>query len=148
MDRTSLEYPHYLGQLQAIHALRDELELTPQQYQRLLHRLTGSRSAKFMTPEQREKVISFMNLHRELDEVVAKAEAAREQLNASFGLIELETAMDKEVYLNGEFLTRTGASIESIMAMMRTRYGEDARLICASEEREVDETSLKLEFVA
>ena len=142
------DHAHYVGQLQAIHALRDELELSPVQYQRLLHRLTGSRSAKYMTEGDRERVISFFSLHRELSEVVAKAQGALEQLNGSFGLAEPELSMDKEVYLNGDFLTRTQASIESVVMMMRTRYGADARLICASEEREVDETSLKLEFVA
>lgn len=142
------DYSHYLGQLQAIHALRDELELTPAQYQKLLHQLTGSYSAKYMTEGERERVISFFALHRDLSEMVAKAQSALEQLNGSFTLAEPELLMDKEVYLNGEFLTRTRAPIESVVMMMRTRYGADARLICATEEREVDETSLKLEFIA
>jgi hypothetical protein len=142
------DYSHYLGQLQAIHALRDELELTPAQYQKLLHQLTGSYSAKYMTEGERERVISFFALHRDLSEMAAKAQNALEQLNGSFALAEPELLMDKEVYLNGDFLTRTQAPIESVIMMMRTRYGADARLICASEEREVDETSLKLEFVA
>jgi hypothetical protein len=142
------DYPHYLSQLQAIHALRDELELSPQQYGRLLARLTGSRSAKYMTPEERERVIAFFSLHRDLSELVAKAQSALERLNRSFSLAGAELMMDKEIYLNGEFLTRTTAPIESVIGMMRSRYGEDARLVCASEEREVDETSLKLEFVA
>ena len=148
MEKTSPDYPHYVGQLQTIHALRDALELGPQQYQGLLAHLTGSRSAKFMTPEQREKVISFMRIHQELDETVSRAEQARAQLNASFRASQAENAMDKEVYINGEFLTHTATSIESIIQMMRGLYGDDARLICATEEREVDETSLKLEFVA
>ena len=142
------EHSHYVGQLQAIHALRDELELSPVQYQKLLHKLTGSRSAKYMTEGDRERVISFFALHRDLSELVAKAQGALEQLNGSFSLAEPELMMDKEVYLNGDFLTRTQAPIESVVMMMRTRYGAEARLICASEEREVDETSLKLEFVA
>ncbi|ADI15621.1 hypothetical protein [Truepera radiovictrix] len=142
------DYPHYLSQLGAIHALRDELELTPQQYRRLLQRLTGSTSAKYMTPEERERLIAFLVLHRDLSDLAARTQAALEHLNASFGLVGGEVAMAKEVYLNGDFLTRTQASLESIIAMMRTRYGDDARLVCASEEREVDETSLKLEFVA
>ncbi len=148
MEKTSPDYPYYVGQLQTIHALRDELELAPNQYQGLLEHLTGSRSAKFMTPEQREKVISFMRIHRELDETVSRAEQARAQLNASFRASQAENAMNKEVYINGEFLTRTATSLESIIQMMRGLYSEDARLICATEEREVDETSLKLEFVA
>lgn len=142
------DYAHYVGQLQAIHALRDELELTPTQYQKLLHNLTGSYSAKYMTEGERERVISFFALHRDLSELVAKAQGALEQLNGSFALANPELLMDKEVYLNGDFLTRTQAPIESIVMMVRTRYGAEARLICASEEREVDETSLKLEFVA
>jgi hypothetical protein len=142
------DYSHYLGQLQAIHALRDELELSPAQYQKLLYKLTGSPSAKYMTEGERERVISFFALHRDLSELVAKAQGALEQLNGSFALANPELLMDKEVYLNGDFLTRTQAPIESIVMMMRTRYGSEARLICASEEREVDETSLKLEFVA
>ncbi len=142
------DYSDYLGQLQAIHALRDELELTPAQYQLLLHRLTGSYSAKYMTESDRERIISFFSLHRDLSELVAKAQGALEQLGGSFSLAQPELLMDKEVYLNGDFLTRTQASIESVVMMMRTRYGEAARLICATEEREVDETSLKLEFVA
>ncbi|CAA9579952.1 MAG: hypothetical protein AVDCRST_MAG86-2660 [uncultured Truepera sp.] len=142
------DHSHYIGQLQAIHALRDELELTPVQYQKLLHKLTGSRSAKYMTEGERERVISFFALHRDLSEMVAKAQTALEQLNGSFGLAQPELLMDKEVYLNGDFLTRTQAPIESVVMMMRSRYGAEARLICASEEREVDETSLKLEFVA
>jgi len=142
------DYAHYVGQLQAIHALRDELELTPAQYQKLLHNLTGSYSAKYMTEGERERVISFFALHRDLSELVAKAQGALEQLNGSFTLANPELLMDKEVYLNGDFLTRTQAPIESIVMMVRTRYGAEARLICASEEREVDETSLKLEFVA
>jgi len=142
------DYAHYVGQLQAIHALRDELELTPTQYQKLLHNLTGSYSAKYMTEGERERVISFFALHRDLSELVAKAQGALEQLNGSFTLANPELLMDKEVYLNGDFLTRTQAPIESIVMMVRTRYGAEARLICASEEREVDETSLKLEFVA
>ena len=142
------DYPHYLAQLQAIHALRDELELTPTQYQKLLHQLTGSYSAKYMTEGERERIISFFSLHRDLSDVVARAQGALEQLNDSFSLAAPELLMDKEVYLNGDFLTRTQAPIESVVMMMRTRYGADARLICASEEREVDETSLKLEFVA
>lgn len=142
------DYPHYLSQLGAIHALRDELELTPQQYRRLLQRLTGSRSAKYMTPEDRERVISFFVLHRDLSDLVARAQTTLEHLNGSFSLAGSELAMDKEVYLNGDFLTRTQAPLESVIGMMRTRYGDDARLVCASEEREVDETSLKLEFVA
>lgn len=142
------DYPHYLSQLGAIHALRDELELTPQQYGRLLQRLTGSKSAKYMTPEDRERVISFFVLHRDLSDLVARAQSTLEHLGGSFSLAQGELMMDKEVYLNGEFLTRTGAPIESIIGMMRSRYGEDARLVCATEEREVDETSLKLEFVA
>ena len=142
------DYSHYLGQLQAIHALRDELELSPAQYQKLLHKLTGSPSAKYMTEDERERVISFFALHRDLSELVAKAQGALEQLNGSFALANPELLMDKEVYLNGDFLTRTQAPIESVVMMMRTRYGSEARLICASEEREVDETSLKLEFVA
>lgn len=142
------EYSAYLSQLQAVHALRDELELTPPQYQKLLHQLTGSYSAKYMTEADRERVISFFSLHRDLSEVVAKAQQALEQLGGSFRLADPELLMDKEVYLNGDFLTRTQASIENVVMMVRTRYGEAARLICASEEREVDETSLKLEFVA
>lgn len=142
------DYAHYVGQLQAIHALRDELELTPAQYQKLLHNLTGSYSAKYMTEGERKRVISFFALHRDLSELVAKAQGALEQLNGSFALANPELLMDKEVYLNGDFLTRTQAPIESIVMMVRTRYGAEARLICASEEREVDETSLKLEFVA
>lgn len=142
------DYPHYLSQLGAIHALRDELELSPSQYQQLLARLTGSSSAKFMTPDERERVISFFALHRDLSDLVAKAQSTLEQLNGSFKLMQPELVMDKEVYLNGAFLTRTGASIESVVTLMRSRYGDDARLVGASEEREVDEVSLKLEFVA
>lgn len=142
------DYADYLGQLQAVHALRDELELSPSQYQKLLHQMTGSYSAKYMTEGDRERVISFFTLHRDLSEMVDKAQSALERLGASFGLAEPELLMDKEVYLNGDFLTRTQASIESVLMMMRTRYGDAARLICASEEREVDEISLKLEFVA
>ena len=46
-----------------------------------------------MTPEQREKVIAFMRIHRELGETVARAEQARARLNASFRALQAENAM-------------------------------------------------------
>lgn len=74
----------YVEQLQAIHALRDRLELSQQEYRALLLRLTGTDSAKLMTPEQREAVIAFMRMHEALDQAVEYAEAARRILNESF----------------------------------------------------------------
>ena len=101
-----------------------------------------------MTDSDRERVVSFMAVHRDLSEVTSKAQQALERLNSSFNLTAPDPLMDKEVYMNGDFLTRTQATLESIVMMMRGRYGSDVRLISASEERDIDETSIKIEFAA
>ena len=140
------DYEHYVGQLQTIHKLRDELELAPNEYRGLLYRLTGARSAKFMTPAQRDKVISFMALHKDLDEAVAKAEAARARLNASFTGNDAEPPFQKDVFLDGRFQTRSAASIESLVGTMRAHHGDEVTLTGVREVRMGGATLLKLEF--
>ena len=139
------DYETYVGQLQTIHKLRDELELTPDAYRDLLYRLTGSRSAKFMTPAQRDKVISFMALHKDLDETVAKAEAARAQLNSSFTGDD-EPPFQKDVFLDGQFQTRSAASLENLVTTMRAHHGDEVMLTGVREVRLGGATRLKLEF--
>lgn len=136
----------YVGQLQAIHRLRDELELDDEDYRDLLYRLTGSRSAKWMTAEQRAKVIAFMTLHQALDAAVAHAEEAREILNAAYAQTPTEHVWDKELYLDGRFVERVRTPLETAAGMMRNLHGNGVRLVGASEEREEGRTWLRLEF--
>lgn len=145
-DRVT-DHDLYVGQLQAIHRLRDELELEDEDYRSLLYRLTGSRSAKWMTPAQRAKVIAFMTLHGALDAAVAHAEEARETLNTAYALTPAEEVWDKELYLDGRFVERVTASLETAVAMMRDRYG-DVRVVGALEERDEDRAWLRLEFAS
>jgi hypothetical protein len=143
---TNEEHERYIEQLQTIHMFRDELELNDADYRDLLYRLTGSRSAKYLTPQGRDKVISFMAIHKELDEAVARAEEARDRLNASYYTAPAETSIEKELYLDGEPVNRSWLSLEDILVMMRGLHGESVRLTGASEERRVDGVLVKLEF--
>lgn len=128
-----LERDLYVGQLQAIHRLRDELELADNNYRDLLYRLTGARSAKWMTREQRDKVIAFMTLHQTLDAAVAHAEEARETLNAAYALTPSDEVWDKDVFLEGELVQQSRLSLEGLIRLMREHYGEAVRLVGARE---------------
>jgi hypothetical protein len=131
----------YIEQLQAIHLLRDELELDDEAYRELLSRLTGLRSAKAMTPEQRRQAIAFMRIYRALDEAVAKAEEARETFSAAYYVPPRQEAMTKAVYLDGKFLERSEEAVESLIHRLRQRFA-GVRLASAGEE----DGGLRLDF--
>ena len=145
MDYTVLDRDTYLQQLQAIHGYRNSLGLDPNAYRELLHRLTGSRSAKFMTPEQRQRVINFMRVHQALDEALLGLEEARDTLNQSYAAPPRPT-MAKAVYVDGKLETTADASIEEIIASVRGLHGPEVRLVAASERRDGRQTLLELRF--
>jgi hypothetical protein len=145
-DPAERDHEAYVEQLQAIHALKDELELDDDAYRDLLQRLTGSRSAKFMTAEQRERVISFMSIHKALDEAVAYAEAARERLNTAYAVVPPEALYPKEIYLGEALQATLSASVEQIILMMREAHGPDIRLQHAEEEHREGQVVIRLNF--
>ena len=142
------ERTRYVEQLGAVHALRDELELSGEAYRDLLERLTGSRSAKSMTYEQRDRVIAFMTLYRELDAAVSHAEEARATLNASYSTTPSHLPMLKRLSLNGDPIGEVTMSLEDAILMMRERYDERVHLVGASEARYGSVTTLSLEFAS
>jgi hypothetical protein len=140
-----LDRDSYLEQLQSIHALRDQLGLSDQAYRDLLYRLTGSPSAKYMTPEQRQRVITFMSVHKALDEAIERAEEARATLNESY---ELNPAniMEKIISVDGKREASMHASIEEVIATMRNIHGPEVRLSAVNERRLGNKTVLELFF--
>lgn len=135
---------HYIEQLQTIHGLRDALGLELSDYRDLLYRLTGSNSAKYMTAEQRQRVITFMQVHRALDEAIEQAEVARDVLNQSYES-NVNRSMEKVILLDGKPTASMHASIEEVIETMRRLHGEV--MLCGASERQVgDKTVLDLEF--
>ena len=142
---TVLDRDTYIEQLQTIHALRDKLGLSGDDYRELLHRLTGSRSAKYMTPAQRARVITFMLVHKSLDEAIQSAEEARYVLNKSYG-VSPANVMEKVIHLEGKREATMNASLEDVIETMRTLHGPDVRLSGVTERRSGGKTSLELTF--
>ena len=142
---TVLDRNEYISQLQTIHGLRDALGLEPADYRDLLYRITGSSSAKYMTPEQRQRVITFMQVHRALDEAIDQAEIARDTLNRSYESSSLHT-MEKLISLDGKREASMHASIEEVIETMRSVHGEGVKLAGACERRVGDKTVLELSF--
>jgi len=142
---TVLDRNVYLEQLQAIHALRDKLGLSNTAYRDLLFRLTGSRSAKFMTPEQRQRVVTFMRVHQSLDEAIELAEEARDTLNESYSTTPGDL-MEKVVNIDGKREATMTASLEDVIGTMRTLHGADVRLVGVQERRIGEKTVLELSF--
>lgn len=145
-DPAERDHEAYVEQLQAIHALKDELELDDSAYRELLQRLTGSRSAKFMTAEQRERVISFMAIHKALDEAVSYTEAARERLNIAYAVVPPEPLYPKEIYIGGELQATMSVSVEKVILMMREAHGPTVRLEHAEEVHREGQVVLMLVF--
>lgn len=143
-EDAQLTRDYYIEQLQSIHALRDALGLELSDYRDLLYRLTGSNSAKYMTPEQRQRVITFMQVHRALDEAIEQAEVARDVLNQSYESNH-NRSMEKVISLDGQRESSMHASIEEVIETMRTLHG-DVTLCGANERRVGDKTVLELEF--
>lgn len=142
---TILDRDTYLEQLQTIHALRDKLGLESDDYRELLYRLTGSRSAKYMTPAQRARVITFMLVHRALDEAIERAEEARYTLNKSYG-VSPANVMEKVISLDGKREATMNASLEDVIETMRTLHGPEVRLSGVTEHRSGGKTVLELAF--
>ena len=142
---TVLDRNEYISQLQTIHAMRDVLGLELNDYRDLLYRLTGSSSAKYMTPEQRQRVITFMRVHRALDEAIEQAEVARDTLNHSYESNHLGT-MEKLISMDGKREASMHASIEDVIQTMRSVHGPDVKLAGASERRMGDKTVIELSF--
>jgi hypothetical protein len=145
MEFSILDRDTYLQQLQTIHGLRGALDLDDESYRQLLDRLTGSRSAKFMTAEQRQRVITFMEVHRALDDALERLEEARDTLNTSFASAP-HGFMAKTVYLDGERLTTMASSVEEVIATVRSQHGSEIRLVGAEERRFGGQTVLELKF--
>ncbi len=141
---TVLDRDGYLEQLQNIHGLRDQLGLSDESYRELLYRLTGSRSAKYMTSAQRERVISFMRVHQALDEALVQLEGARDALNDT----KLPSAqlVAKLVNLDGQREATMTASVEDIIETMRQLHGPEVRLVGAQERRFGPRMVLELSF--
>ena len=142
---TVLDRDVYLEQLQSIHALRDKMGLTREAYRDLLFRLTGSRSAKYMTPAQRARVVTFMRVHKALVEAIEQAEVARDTLNASYGRAAPDL-MEKVICLDGKREATMTASLEDVIETMRTLHGADVRLVGVTESRVQGKTVLELSF--
>lgn len=145
MNFSVLDRDTYLQQLQSIHGLRSALELDDESYRRLLERLTGSRSAKFMSAAQRQRVITFMEVHRALDDALERLEEARDTLNDSFAATP-QGFMPKTIYLDGERVTSMASSVEEVIATMRNLHGPEVHLVGASEQRRSGHTALELHF--
>lgn len=145
MDVTVLNRDHYIDQLQHIHGLRDALQLEPNDYRHLLERLTGSNSARYMTPEQRDHVITFLKVHKALDDAIVSAEEARATLNESYTQTP-NTTMQKTILLDGKFEASMHASIEDVINTMRNLHGKDVKLIGIGETRREGKTILELAF--
>lgn len=135
----------YLQQLQAIHGLKAELCLDDADYRALLERVAGSRSAKYMTPEQRERVIALLRLHLDLDAAIAQLEAARAAL-AEAPAFQAEAALPKVVVVGGVRRARMRATVEQVMAVVRQHHGPDVRLTGAGEVVERGAPALELRF--
>ena len=144
MNFTVLDRDHYIDQLQSIHGLRDALELNQNDYRTLLDRLTGSDSARYMTPEQREHVITYLKVHKALDEAIASAEEARAVLNKSY--TQTPHTMLKTILLDGKFEASMHASIEDVIATMRNLHGDSVKLTGIKETRMGNKTVLELAF--
>lgn len=145
MNIHSLDRDHYLEQLQTIHALRDVLELSPEDYRNLLMRLTGSSSARYMTPAQRNHVITFLKVHKALDDAIAFAEDARSILNESYSQ-SASGHMPKTILLDGQCEASMNASLEDVIATMRNLHGPEVKLTGVKEKRFAQETRLELHF--
>lgn len=117
----------YLEQLRAIHGLRDELGLEPAAYRELLERLTGSRSAKWMTPAQRSGVVAFLRAAAALDRAQVALEEARDALHGGTPRRE-DGTLPKLLVVDGEAVGRMTASLEEALAAVRAAHGPGARL--------------------
>ena len=142
---TVLDRDIYLEQLQSIHALRDKLGLSADAYRNLLFRLTGSRSAKYMTPEQRQRVVTFMSVHKALDDAIELAEEARDTLNGRFETTS-SNVMEKVITLDGQREATMTASLEDVIETMRQLHGNGVRLVGVQERRSGGKTVLELAF--
>jgi hypothetical protein len=145
MNIKVLDRDHYLDQLQTIHALRDALNLNPDEYRKLLTRLTGSSSARYMTPAQRDHVITFLKVHKALDDAIALAEDARMILNESYTQSP-NGHMPKTLLLDGQTEATMNASLEDVIATMRNLHGYEVKLTGIEEKRFGTETRLELSF--
>lgn len=141
---TVLDRDAYIEQLQSIHGMRDQLGLSDAEYRDLLERLTGSRSARYMTTAQRERVIQVMRVHLSLDEALERLEQAQRALvdtrPPSGGLLE------KVITLDGRREATMRASVEEIIETMRQLHGPEVRLTGARERRLGNATVLELAF--
>ncbi len=144
MNFTVLDRDHYIDQLQSIHGLRDALNLDQNDYRDLLDRLTGSNSARYMTPEQREHVITYLKVHKALDDAIASAEEARAVLNNSYS--QASHTMLKTILLDGKFEASMHASIEDVISTMRSLHGDSVKLTGIKETRMGTKTVLELAF--
>ncbi len=144
MNFTVLDRDHYIDQLQSIHGLRDALDLNQNDYRNLLDRLTGSNSARYMTAEQRDHVITYLKVHKALDEAIASAEVARDVLNNSYA--QTSNTMLKTILLDGKFEASMHASIEDVIATMRNLHGDVVKLTGVKETRMGSKTVLELAF--
>lgn len=144
-DVTILDRSDYLEQLKSIHGLRDQLGLSSEGYRELLHRLTGLRSAKVMTPEQRQQVITFMRVHKALDDALEQLEAARDALNESYPR-RVAPLLEKLITVDGRREASMTASVEEIIEVMRQEHGAELRLVGARERRLGHKTVLELAF--
>ena len=142
---TVLDRETYLEQLQSIHGLKDKLGLSNEAYRSLLFRLTGSRSAKYMTPAQRQRVVTFMRVHKSLDDAIELAEEARDTLNGSYETTP-SNLMEKVISLDGKREASMTASLEEVIETMRTLHGTDVQLSGISERRVNGRTVLELAF--
>lgn len=137
----SLERTRYLEQLQAIHGLRDKLQLEGEAYRGLLERLTGSRSSKLMTPEQRRRVIAFLRVADALETAHEALEEARDALHADTPRHD-DATLPKRVVVDGVPVGTMRSTLEEVLAAVRSAHGSGARLAGVSE----GEGGLELRF--
>lgn len=139
-----LDRDDYLDQLKRIHGLRDALGLADSEYRALLERLTGSRSARYLSTHQREWVIQVMRVYLALDEalehLVQAQHALAETRPQHAGLLA------KIVTLDGRREATMRASVEEIIETMRQLHGPEVRLVGARERRLGGDTVLELAF--
>lgn len=81
------EQNRYIDQLQKIHALRDEIGLDSQHYRNILHSLTGSYTARYMTPEQREACIVFLDAMKAIQQAEKALEATMKALDIALNAL-------------------------------------------------------------
>lgn len=134
----------YLRQLQALHGLRDELGLAEGDFRDLLERISGSRSARWLTPSQRERAVALLRLHREFDALAERVEAARDALAEGLATAAAEV-LPKRIRLDGRELARLRASVEEVLALVRFHH-PGATLVGAREAARGGVAELVLEF--